>query len=202
MAISDRLKGFLQEAGVRYVVAKHPVAYTAQEIAAAQHVPGRQLAKSVLVLAGQDSALAVLPAIHRVDLAKLKRLLKAKKLSIARETDIKHRFPDVEVGAMSPFGNLYGVPVLVDETLADVGEIVFNAGSHSETIKLHYGDFARLVKPRVGAFCEVLARRAKSKRPAAKTSKRTAAKRASARKGSARRRGTSRAKTRRRSRRR
>ena len=170
MAISGRLNQFLKDARVRYTIAKHAVAYTAQEIAAAQHVPGRQLAKSVLVLAKSDPVLAVLPAIHRVDLAKLKRLLKSSKLSIAREADIKNRFPDVEVGAMSPFGNLYGVPVIVDDSLSSTGKIVFNAGSHAETITMEYGDFARLVRPKVPTFAQPFATPAKTKRTAAKKS--------------------------------
>jgi Ala-tRNA(Pro) deacylase len=157
MAISSRLKEYLDTNRVRYTAAKHPVVYTAQEIAAAQHVPGRQLAKCVLILTDRGPGLAVLPAIHLVALPKLKSLLKAKKVSIGREADIKQAFPDVEVGAMSPFGNLYGVPVIVDKELSEAGEIVCNAGSHTDTIKLAYADFARLVKPQVGAFGQPIA---------------------------------------------
>jgi Ala-tRNA(Pro) deacylase len=152
MAISERLKSYLASARVRYTASKHPLAYTAQEIAAAQHVPGRQLAKSVLVLSDRGPVLAVLPAIHLVSLPKLKSLLRAKKVSIGREADIKQHFPDVEVGAMSPFGNLYGVPVVVDQELSEAGQIVFNAGSHTDTIKLAYAKFARLANPKVGRF--------------------------------------------------
>ena len=152
MAISEKLKGFLDGAKVKYTVAKHPVVYTAQEIAAAQHVPGRQLAKCVLVNADRGPVLAVLPAIHLIDLKKLKALLKAKTLTIAKEADITLRFPDVEVGAMSPFGNLYQVPVVVDRGLGESEEIVFNGGTHTETVKMRYRDFAALVKPASGAF--------------------------------------------------
>ena len=154
MAVSEQLKAFLQGSKVKYAVAKHPVVYTAQEIAAAQHVPGRQLAKCVLVTADRGPVLAVLSAIARVDLKRLKALLGAKTLSIGKEADIKRAFPDVEVGAMSPFGNLYGVPVAVDRTLGESEEIVFNAGSHTDTIKMRYRDFAALVKPKTGAFGE------------------------------------------------
>ena len=152
MAVSDRLKKFLDGAKVKYRVAKHPVVYTAQEIAAAQHVPGRQLAKSVLVTTDRGPVLAVLPAIHLIDFKKLKAFLRAKKVSIAKEADIKVQFPDVEVGAMSPFGNLYQVTVVVDRELGGSEEIVFNGGSHTETIKMKYKDFAALVKPKAGAF--------------------------------------------------
>jgi Ala-tRNA(Pro) deacylase len=184
MAISSTLKGFLDGAKVRYTVAKHPVAYTAQEIAAAQHVPGRQLAKCVLVLTDRGPALAVLSAVFLIDLKKLRAALGAKKLSIGRESDIKRHFPDVEVGAMSPFGNLYGVPVIADRGLQAAQEIVFNAGSHTETIKMRYADFAALVKPKTGAFALPLpkskpVRRAKApkaaKRRPAPRARRTAA---------------------------
>ena len=152
MAISDHLQTFLQTAKVKYTVMKHPVVYTAQEIAAAQHVPGKQLAKCVLVKTDRGPLLAVLPAIHLIHLKKLKILVRAKTLTIAKEADIKARFPDVEVGAMSPFGNLYQVPVAVDRALGESAEIVSNAGSHTETIKIRYEDFVRLVKPTVGPF--------------------------------------------------
>ena len=170
MAISEKLRAFLQESKVRYTTAKHPVAYTAQEIAAAQHVPGRQLAKSVLVTTDRESVLAVLPAVHLINLKKLKALLRATKVAIAKEADIKQRFPDVEVGAMSPFGNLYGVRVVVDKGLGEAAEIVFNGGSHTETIKMRYGDFATLVKPKVGAFGLPISgpARARKKKPAPK----------------------------------
>jgi Ala-tRNA(Pro) deacylase len=175
------LKECLDGAKVRYTAAKHPVVYTAQEIAAAQHVPGRQLAKCVLVLTDRGPVLAVLPAIHLIALPKLKKLLNAKKLSIGREADIKQHFPDVEVGAMSPFGNLYGVPVVVDEILGEAGEIVFNAGSHTETVKMAYRDFERLVKPQVGAFGQPIARPAKPKKPVKRTSASRRTKRPTAR---------------------
>lgn len=152
MAISEKLKAFLNAAKVKYTAAKHPVVYTAQEIAAAQHVPGRQLAKCVLLNTDRGPLLAVLPAVHLVNLKTLKALVGAKTLSIAKEADIRQRFPDVEVGAMSPFGNLYQVPVIVDRALGEAEDIVFNAGSHTETIKMRYREFATLVNPKVGSF--------------------------------------------------
>lgn len=168
MAISQRLKSFLDQGKVKYTAAKHPVVYTAQEIAAAQHVPGRQLAKSVLVKTDAGVALAVLPAIRRIDLAKLKALLRTTSLSIGKEADVKQAFPDVEVGAMSPFGNLYQVPVVVDKELGQAGEIVFNGGSHTDTIKMKYADFAALVKPKAGAFGQPFPGAAKPKASAGK----------------------------------
>ncbi len=186
MAISERLKTFLQASKVSYTTAKHPVVYTAQEIAAAQHVPGRQLAKSVLVNTDRGPLLAVLPAIHLIDLKQLKTLAGAKTLSIGKEADIKQRFHDVEVGAMSPFGILYDVPVVVDRDLGDSDDIVFNAGTHTETIKMRYRDFAALVKPKTGAFGRPIsgpakatkrAKTASRKRPSSKRVSRRATKR-------------------------
>ena len=152
MAISNKLKAFLDGARVKYSAGKHAVVYTAQEIAAAQHVSGRQLAKSVLVKTDHGPVLAVLPATCLIDLKRLKALLGAKSLSIGKEPDIKAHFPDVEVGAMSPFGNLYGVPVAVDQGLSGSETIVFNAGTHADTLTMRYADFAALVKPKAGAF--------------------------------------------------
>lgn len=152
MAISGRLKASLDGAKIKYTAARHPVAYTAQEIAAAQHVPGRQLAKSVLIITDRGPVLAVLPASYLIDLKKLKAFLRAKQLKIGKEAGIKERFPDIEVGAMSPFGNLYDVPVVVDRSLEAAEHIVFNGGSHTDTIKLRYRDFSALAKPKAGAF--------------------------------------------------
>ena len=152
MAVSKTLAAFLTKSRVKYKGLTHPAVYTAQEIAAAQHVPGKQLAKCVLVTTDKGFYLAVLPAIHLIDFDKLKRLLRVKKLSLAKEADIKTLFPDAEVGAMSVFGNLYNVPVAVDKALGESADMVCNAGSHTQTIKLRYADFERLVKPKVGPF--------------------------------------------------
>lgn len=158
MAISGRLKTHLDSLKARYTTASHPTAYTAQEIAAALHVPGRQLAKSVLVKTDKGLLLAVLPAAHLIDFKKLKALLHAKTASIAKESDIKLLFPDVEVGAMSPFGNLYQVPVVVDHSLEAQEQITFNAGTHTQTVTMRFGDFAADVKPTLGAFAQVTGR--------------------------------------------
>ena len=163
MAISSRLKTFLAKHKIKYKTRKHPTAYTAQEIAAAQHVSGKQLAKCVLVNTDKGYFLAVLPAIELVDLAKLKKLLRVKKLSLASEADIRRLFPDVDVGAMSSFGNLYDVPTVMDKALADAEEIVCNAGSHAETITLRYRDFEKWAAPRVGSFGLPVAKARKTK---------------------------------------
>lgn len=171
MAVSAKLKAFLDGAKVKYTAVKHPVAYTAQEIAAALHVPGRRLAKSVLVKTERGPYLAVLAAVSLIDLKKLKAVLGVKQLSIGREADIRQCFPDVEVGAMSPFGNLYQVPVIADQSLGQAEQIAFNAGSHTDTVTVKYADFAALVKPKVGAFALILKPKkgAAKKKPAKKT---------------------------------
>lgn len=165
--MSPDLKAFLTQQHIKHTRLKHPVAYTAQEIAAAQHVPGKQLAKCVLVKTNHGVRLAVLPAMYRVDFPKLKKLLNGTSLTLASEDDIKLAFPGVEVGAMSVFGNVYNVPVVVDKSLAESSEIVCNAGTHSATIKLSYRDFERTVKPKVGSFAMVPPG---SRAPAKKTS--------------------------------
>lgn len=194
MAVSGRLKDFLHSEKIRYSVAAHPVAYTAQEIAAAQHIPGRQLAKSVLIKTEHGLRLAVLPAIYLIDLKKLKTALRVKTVSIAKESDIKAAFADVEVGAMPPFGNLYGVPVIVDRGLEGSEHIAFNGGSHQETVKCAFRDFARAVKPQLAQFAltpkpKKAAVKKKAKKPATskKTAKKTAKKTTSSSKRSSRR---------------
>ena len=183
MAISERLKRYLAESRVAHSSGKHAVVYTAQEIAAAQHISGHQLAKSVLVKTEQGPVLVVLPAVQLIDLKRLKAFLRAKSLRIAKEADIRQQFPDIEVGAMSPFGNLYNVPVVVDRSLTEHPSIAFNAGSHTDTITLRSQDFLRLVKPKVGAFGQLVGgpKKKKAKKPAAKRSARKPARSSNAR---------------------
>lgn len=148
----NKVKAFLDEHRVRYVAISHSKAYTAQGIAAIAHISGRELAKTVIVKLDGDLAMAVLPASYHVDLELLRRRTGVQKAELATEHEFKQHFPDCETGAMPPFGNLYGIPVYVDETLTQDREIAFNAGSHYELIKLSYADFERLVKPEVMEF--------------------------------------------------
>ena len=147
-----RVRDFLDANHVRYSALQHSKAYTAQGIAAITHIPGRELAKTVIVKLDGELAMAVLPSSRWVDLAALKQETGAAKVELAGEFDFDSRFPDCETGAMPPFGNLYGMPVLVDASLAEDEEIAFNAGSHYEVIRMKYRDFASLVKPRVLHF--------------------------------------------------
>jgi Ala-tRNA(Pro) deacylase len=133
-------------------VLRHPVAYTAQEEAAAAHVPGREWAKVVVCLADERTVLAVLPAPCNVDLARLKSAAHARVLRLAREDEFKGLYTDCEIGAMPPLGPLYRQEVIVEEALAEDRDIVFDAGSHSESIRMRYSQFARLVRPTVAAF--------------------------------------------------
>ena len=149
---AEKLKAFLDESGVKYVSISHSPAYTAQEIAASAHIPGKALAKTVIVKLDGEMAMAVLPATCDIDFDLLKGTAKAGKVELAKEGEFKNQFPECEVGAMPPFGNLYGMAVFADESLAEDEEIAFNAGSHKELVKLAYADFERLIEPSVGRF--------------------------------------------------
>jgi Ala-tRNA(Pro) deacylase len=143
----ERVKHFLDENSVKYVIQQHSPAYTAQEIAEAAHVPGRHFAKCVMVEIDGRLALAVLPATDRVDLQRLARSVGAQSVELAKEADFEDRFPDCEPGAMPPFGNLFELEVFVSPHLAEADLISFNAGSHREVMQLAYSAFDRLVKP-------------------------------------------------------
>jgi Ala-tRNA(Pro) deacylase len=149
---TERLKRLLDDNGVRYETICHTTAYTAQGVAATSHVRGRDLAKSTVVKVDDHFGLAVVPAPRHVDLEALRRLIGAGRVSLASEPEFQGLFPDCELGAMPPFGNLYGLPVWVDAELRSDPTIVFNAGNHREAIRLTFADFERLAKPTVGAF--------------------------------------------------
>jgi Ala-tRNA(Pro) deacylase len=151
MTMSARLKTYLDENKVHYTLMSHSPAYTAQAAAATMHVPGKELAKSVVVTAGDQHALAVLPASFHVNLKKLGELL-GKSARLASEQEFISLFQDCELGAMPPFGQLYKLPVFVDRSLEADEEIVFNAGTHRDAIRMKYADFKRLVSPKVADF--------------------------------------------------
>ena len=152
MRCKERLQEYLAANGVNFESEHHRVAYTAQDVAAAEHVPGRQVAKVVVAMTDGGAVMLALPATKRVDLEKARRELGADEVRLAKEEEFAALFPDCEVGAMPPFGNLYGLPVYVDRALARVPEIVFQAGTHTETMRIRYADYERLVQPRVGDF--------------------------------------------------
>jgi Ala-tRNA(Pro) deacylase len=150
-----KLKEFLDQKKVKYMVCIHSTAYTAQEIAATAHIPGKELVKTVMVKLDGKLAMAVLTASQRVNFELLKKLSKAKKVELAGEEEFKSAFPDCEVGAMPPFGNLYELDMYVDEKLGEDKEIAFNAGSHRELIKLSFADFKKLAKPVMGKLASI-----------------------------------------------
>ncbi len=143
------LKKFLDKHGIKYLTIKHSPAFTAKEIAASAHVSGKELAKTVMIRVNGQMAMAVLPSTLQLDFDVVRNALSAKDVELATEREFKSLFPDCDVGAMPPFGNLYDMDVYVDETLQEDEEIAFNAGTHTELVKLAYRDFERLVKPEV-----------------------------------------------------
>jgi len=142
------LSEFLDSHAVRYFTLIHSPAYTAQEVAASAHVPGRELAKTVIVKLDGRLAMAVLPASRRLDFERLREASGAEQAELAAEGEFEGRFGECEPGAMPPFGNLYGMAVYVDDVLEDDLEIAFNAGTHRELMRLGYRDFSRLVRPK------------------------------------------------------
>ncbi|MEE8264606.1 MAG: YbaK/EbsC family protein [Gammaproteobacteria bacterium] len=147
-----KLKEFLNSHDIKYVTINHSPAYTAQEIAESAHIPGKELAKTVIIKIDGKLAMAVLPASYKIDLEQFKNATGASNVELANEREFRQMFPECEVGAMPPFGNLYDMEVFVAQTLAEDEAIAFNAGSHTELIKLSYKDFEHLVEPKVIKF--------------------------------------------------
>lgn len=143
----QKLKAFLDAHAIKYVTISHSTAYTAQEIAASAHIPGKEVAKTVMVKIDGTMAMAVLPASYQVDFDLLKAATGAQNVELATEPEFKGLFPQCELGAMPPFGNLYGMDVFMAASLAEDEEIAFNAGSHTELIRMAFPDFVRLVVP-------------------------------------------------------
>jgi Ala-tRNA(Pro) deacylase len=143
---------YLKRNSVPYEVLEHAPAYSAHEVAVASHVPDKELAKSLIIEADNKHYMVVMPADHRLDEHLMHEVVKAKHLHLAREEELKPLFPDCELGAMPPFGNLYALPVYVDKSLAEDDEIVFNAFSHTKSIRLKMRDYLKLVKPVIAEF--------------------------------------------------
>ena len=161
---ATKLKEFLDSQNVKYVNISHSAAYTAQEIAASAHIPGQELAKTVMVRLDGKLAMAVLPASYKVDLHALKQATRTNQVELAGEQEFRSQFPECELGAMPPFGNLYDLQVYVDQSLTKDDTIAFNAGSHTELIKLSYKDFESLVRPKILKFAALQAGSATSGR--------------------------------------
>ncbi len=154
MPISTRIKNHLESNKIPYSLLTHPSSYTAQGAAAVMHVSGREVAKTVVVQAGKDYYLVVLPASHHVKPEKLAQVI-GRPIRLATEDEFLSLFPDCELGAMPPLGELYGLSVYLDESLAADKEIIFNAGTHRDAIRMNYDDFVRLAKP---TMCSIATR--------------------------------------------
>ena len=144
-----KLKEFLDSNGVKYMTINHSIAYTAQEIAASACIPGKELAKTVILKVDGKMVMAVLSASEKIDFELLKKSFVTSKITLATENEFQSMFPECDIGAMPPFGNLYGLSVYVDPMLSEHGVIAFNAGTHTELIEMSYADFDSLVHPHV-----------------------------------------------------
>ncbi|GIV46117.1 MAG: deacylase [Ignavibacterium sp.] len=149
---SARLRSYLDENNIKYITIKHSPAFTAQEIAAVTHIPGKNLAKVVMINVKGKLAMAVLPASYKVNVEELKEQLGTDAVKLAHEKEFMNLFPDCEVGAMPPFGNLYGMDVYVAKALTEDEYIYFNSCTHTELIQMQYKDFEKLVQPKVLEF--------------------------------------------------
>lgn len=145
----SRLADYLDEHGKKYVTVKHSEAFTAQEVAASAHIPGREMVKTVMVKADGDIKMVVLPSTHDVDFDSIKKALDAEEVELASEDEFENLFPDCELGAMPPFGNFYEIDTLVAEALTEDEVIAFNAGTHKEVVKMAYKDYEELVQPQI-----------------------------------------------------
>jgi Ala-tRNA(Pro) deacylase len=156
MPILRKLQDYLDAQRIKYQVLTHSTAYTAQEVAQFQHVPGKMMAKVVMVKTENGTpVMLVLPASHKVDFAALRQVL-GERAELEQEREFRDLFPGCETGAEPPFGNLFTIDTVVDTALAQDEEIVFNAGSHWQTVRMRYDDYARLVGPRVATFAQHL----------------------------------------------
>lgn len=152
MPIPHDLRSFLKEQHIQYRSLYHPSAYTAQQLAHVEHIKGQRIAKSVVLKAGDEFVLAVMPAAYKIDFGLMKKVVGKEELRLATETEIKQLFPDCEIGAIPPFGNIYRLKVFVDESLRANDEIIFSAGTHREAVQMRYDDFEKSVQPTVARF--------------------------------------------------
>lgn len=146
------IQSYLDELGINYRLSHHPTAYTAQELASVEHVPGRQVVKAVVVKADGRFVMCALPASYRIDLAELKQQLLAQDVHLADEGTLAELFPDCEPGAEPPIGRLYNMPTLMDESLVADQRVTFQAGTHSDAITMSLTDYRRVAQPEMGYF--------------------------------------------------
>ena len=146
------LQSYLDDLGVNYRVSHHPTAYTAQDLAATEHVPGHQVIKPVVVKADGQFVLCALPASYKVDLSELRRQLNAEEVNLAEEHHLGQLFPDCEIGAEPPIGRLYGMQTLMDESLISDDRVMFQAGTHNNAVTMSLADYRRVAQPEVAHF--------------------------------------------------
>lgn len=146
------IQSYLDEKGVHYYVTRHSTAYTAQDLAAAEHVKGQRVIKPVIVQADGQFIMCALPATHRVDLNELKEQLRADDVKLADESTIGRMFPDCELGAEPPIGRIYGMPTLMDESLFADDKVMFQAGTHMDAVTMTLADYRRVAQPEVAHF--------------------------------------------------
>jgi len=149
---NQKLETYLDKNMVKYITINHSKAFTAQEVVASLHIKGKKFAKTVMIKVDGKMTMAVLPASYRVNLEKLRETLHADSAKLASEQEFKEIFPGCETGAMPPFGNLYDIPVLVAASLVADEDIYFNAGTHTELVRMRFNDFETLVEPEVVRF--------------------------------------------------
>jgi Ala-tRNA(Pro) deacylase len=160
MALLVRLQELLDRSGVAYTHTVHPLAYTAREVAAAEHLPAQEVAKVVVFLAESGYRMVVLPASKVVDFQELRAMLGFAHARLATEKELTQLFPDCDLGAMPPFGELYGMPVYIDSSLLGDEKIAFNAGTHRDVIHMRLEDYRKLVNPEVVSLArEVMSQR-------------------------------------------
>ena len=146
---AKRLKEFLDDQGIKYTTIRHSQAFTAQEIAHSVHISGKDIAKTVIVRVDGRLAMVVLPASDQVVFAFLQEIIGATDVELATEREFKDSFPGCEIGAMPPFGNLFDMDVYASGSLGEHEDIAFNAGNHTELVRMKYADYERLVRPKV-----------------------------------------------------
>lgn len=146
------LRKFLDQNKIKYAVISHSTAYTAQETARSAHISGNEMVKSIIVKIDNVMSMIVIPASQKIDINHLKEIAGTEQVRLASEFEFQNTFPDCEIGAMSPFGNLYDLDVYVAQEVTELKDILFNAGNHRELIKMKYKDFERLVRPGVLDF--------------------------------------------------
>jgi Ala-tRNA(Pro) deacylase len=157
MAIPQRIRDYLDSHDVAYEPLHHSQAFTGQEVAHSLHLSGKRLAKTVVLNGDGKLLMAVIPASHRLNLQDLRAAVEVSRLEMLPEGELAKLFPDCDLGAIPPFGSLYGIDVWVDRAVSDAEEVVFCAGTHEDCLRMKYGDFAKLAKPRLGRFSEVWA---------------------------------------------